>query len=66
LTKLEDKIDHTYINPNASIDQLKVFLRDYWTFHMEDKREFKQAEQLNLDLHLAETRKAMTEERIRA
>ena len=62
LVGLEDKIDQTYLN--ASIDQLKAVLREYWVFHMRAIREFRQVGQLGLNLPQA--REEMTEERIRA
>ncbi|MGE5445493.1 MAG: hypothetical protein ACM3SR_12980 [Ignavibacteriales bacterium] len=64
LLDLEDKIGQTCLNPNASIDQLKAVLREYWTFHMTAIREFKQTGQLGLNLF--QVRREMTEERIRA
>jgi hypothetical protein len=64
LVDLEDKIDQAYLNPNASIDQLKAVLREYWAFHMTTIREFKQKGQLGLNLPQA--RKEMIDERIRA
>ena len=64
LTELEDRIDQTYLNPNASIDQLKGALSEYWKLHMKAIREFKQVEQL--DLNLIQARQEMSEERIRA
>ena len=64
LLDLENMIDQTYLNPNASIDQLKAVLREYWKFHMTAIREFKQRGQL--DLNLLKAREEMVEERIRA
>jgi len=64
LVNLENGIDQTYLNPNASIDQLKAVLREYWTFHMRAIKEFKQRGQLGLNLPQA--RQEMIEERIRA
>jgi len=64
LIDLEGRIDQTYLNPNASIDQLKAVLREYWKFHMTAIREFKQRGQL--DLNLLKAREEMVEERIRA
>lgn len=64
LLELEDRIDRTYLDPNASIDQLKAVLRKYWAFHMTAIREFKQTKQL--DPNLSEARQKMTEERVRA
>lgn len=64
LISLEDRIDKAYLDPNASIDQLKAVLRDYWTLHMTAIREFRQIGQLGLNLSRA--REEMSEERIRA
>lgn len=64
LLDLEDRIDQTYLNPNASIDLLKMVLREYWTLHMAVIREFKQTGQSGLDL--SQAKQEMTEERIRA
>ena len=63
LIELENRIDLTYLDPSASIDQLKAVLREYWTFHMMAIREFKQIERL--DLNLSGAREEMTEERER-
>ena len=65
LVDLEDRIDQAYLNPSASTDQLKAVLREYWTFHMTAIREFKQAEQLDLNL-LIKAREEMAEKRIKA
>jgi Fic family protein len=62
LLELENSIDQTYLN--ASIDQLKAVLREYWTFHMTAIREFKQTGQLGLNL--SQVRQEMTAERVRA
>lgn len=64
LLELEDRIDQAYLNPNASIYQLKAVLREYWAFHMTAIKEFKQIGQLDLDL--SQIRQKMTEERVRA
>ena len=64
LIELWDRIDQAYLNPNVSIDQFKVVLREYWTFHMAAIKEFKQV--WKLDLNLSQIREEMTEERIRA
>jgi hypothetical protein len=64
LIELENSIDQIYPDSNASIDQLKAVLRDYWTFHMTAIREFKQLGQLDLDL--SQVRQEMADERIRA
>ncbi|MGE5444787.1 MAG: hypothetical protein ACM3SR_09320 [Ignavibacteriales bacterium] len=64
LLDLEDRIDQTYLDPNASIDQLKAALRGYWIFHMKATREFQQIGQSNL--HLSQVRQELTEERMRA
>src|SRR3990172_569063 len=65
LLDLEDRIDQTYLNPNASIDQLKAVLREYWKFHMTGIKEFKQVGQLEMNV-LIKARKEMLDERIRA
>lgn len=64
LLDLWERIDQTYLDPNASIDQLKAVLRDYWTFHMTTIKKFKQV--AKLDLNLRKAREEMTEERIGA
>lgn len=64
LLGLEDRIDQSYLNPHASIDQLKAVLREYWTFHMMAIKQFKQTTEL--DLKLRQARQEMAEERIRA
>lgn len=64
LLKLEDRIDQAYLNPNASIYQLKAVLREYWAFHMAAIKEFKHIGQLDLDL--SQIRQKMIGERIRA
>jgi len=64
LIELEDKIDHTYLNPNESIDQLKAVLREYWTFHISAIKEFTQIPLI--DINIARTRDEMSEERMRA
>jgi len=65
LVGLEDKIDQTYLNANASIYQFKAVLREYWTFHMIAIKEFKQVGQLEMNV-LINARQEMEEERIRA
>jgi hypothetical protein len=65
LVDLEDRIDQAYLNPNASIDQLKAVLREYWAFHMTGIKEFKQVGQLEMNV-LIKARKEMLDERIRA
>ena len=64
LIDLEDRIDQTYLNPSASIDQLKAVLREYWTLHMTTIEEFMQRVQLNLNP--LQVKEEMAEERIRA
>lgn len=62
LLELEDRIDVAYLT--GTLDSLKSVLREYWTFHMAVIKEFKQAEQLGLNL--SQVRQEMTEERVRA
>ena len=64
LIDLEDRIDKAYLDPNASIDQLKAVLRNYWKFHMTAIREFRQAPKLGMNL--TEAREEMSEQRVRA
>ena len=66
LQGLEDRIDKTFLDPDASIDELKAILREYWRFHMKAIREFKHGKDSQLSLDLAEARVEMSEERIRA
>lgn len=64
LVDLENRIDQTFLNPHAFIDQLKAVLREYWRFHMVAIKEFKQTTEL--DLKLREARQEMADERIGA
>ncbi|HEX3036115.1 MAG TPA: hypothetical protein VHT73_13515 [Thermodesulfobacteriota bacterium] len=59
LLALEDRIDKAFLS--GTVEELKSVLREYWTFHMRAKREFKQT-----DLNLVQIRKEMNEERIQA
>ena len=62
LLDLEDRIDQAYINPNASIDQLKAVLREYWTFHIKAIQLFNTDN--SFENNLVEARKEMLEERV--
>ncbi|MGH7799648.1 MAG: hypothetical protein ACREOW_03340 [Thermodesulfobacteriota bacterium] len=64
LIDLEDRITHTYLNKNSSIDVFKAVIREYWTFHMTAIKEFKQVGEV--DLNLPQVREEMSGERIRA
>lgn len=63
LIALENRIDRICLDPNADIEQLKAVLRDYWKLRMTAIKEFKNVEQLALNLPSA--RQEMQEERIR-
>jgi hypothetical protein len=62
LLDLEEEIDSVFLS--GTIHELKSVLREYWIFHINVIKEFQKVEQL--DLNLAEVRKKMAEERIRA
>lgn len=64
LLALEDGIDRAYLTPGIDEEGFKAILREYWKLHIIAIKEFKQVDQL--DLNIPQARQEMTAERVRA